>query len=332
MSSNPTNNAKKCRNCGEFLRGNFCSNCSQRSRLKITWASLTGIITQSIFAFDSSIWRTILGVLWNCGRVSNNYIEGKRKSYVGPAQMFLGCALLMTISSEVNIGSRKYVSKPLSGRSPVIEEHPSLGFYTVSIEDLEEGSQAYFSWGGKFKDEASEIYQEYSHDIEVNATHKVSHIIPIKDNKTLTWVKASVTKNDVGEFSEKEYSKDGQLEQTWLDYLSNKAKKNPPLILFLLGFLVAVPVWLGAFTKRRTLLHCLIFSWYACSGAFIPAISVRIFTHKNSDINLDVLAIAFILVFLRGLWTFLGIGWKGWLCRILVISGISYGITFLLSQ
>ena len=84
-----------CLNCNEEFEGSYCGSCGQKElQGKITLRLLLVDFVQTFFLFDSSLYRTLKGLLTNPGSLVRAYLMGKRKTYLPPFQFFL---LFMTI-------------------------------------------------------------------------------------------------------------------------------------------------------------------------------------------------------------------------------------------
>lgn len=84
-----------CADCGAETSGNFCSNCGQPTHVHRTLHHLLEEVAHGVMHFDARIWRT-LPLLWlNPGRLTREWIEGKRARYVSPLAMFLFTVFVM---------------------------------------------------------------------------------------------------------------------------------------------------------------------------------------------------------------------------------------------
>ncbi|MBU8921160.1 MAG: DUF3667 domain-containing protein [Bacteroidales bacterium] len=94
---------KNCLNCGATLSGTFCSQCSQKasiSRLSYRTLAFDGI--RHFFVAGSPLLRTILGLFRNPGLVAREYIQGRRKTYVGPMKYCLLTAALCVLITKLS--------------------------------------------------------------------------------------------------------------------------------------------------------------------------------------------------------------------------------------
>jgi len=84
-----------CSDCGAETSGNFCSNCGQPTHVHRTLLHLGEELLHGVMHFDARIWRTV-PLLWiNPGRLTREWVEGKRTRYVSPLAMFLFTVFVM---------------------------------------------------------------------------------------------------------------------------------------------------------------------------------------------------------------------------------------------
>lgn len=79
-----------CLNCGEELNGQYCGKCGQRARGRLIslWELLQDAFGD-LFEIDSRLWRTLIPLLIRPGRLTRDYLEGKRARYMPPFRMYL---------------------------------------------------------------------------------------------------------------------------------------------------------------------------------------------------------------------------------------------------
>lgn len=99
MSADP---GKTCANCGTPLLGHYCHECGQQGHLHNKLGHLLHEFVEGIAHFDGRLWRTLPLLAWRPGRLSRDWIEGKRARYVAPLHIFLFALFLMfTIPSVI---------------------------------------------------------------------------------------------------------------------------------------------------------------------------------------------------------------------------------------
>ena len=78
-----------CLNCGTVLLGSHCHGCGQAAHVHRTIAAFFHDLVHGVFHFEGKIWRTLPMLAWHPGRLTREYIDGRRASYVSPIALFL---------------------------------------------------------------------------------------------------------------------------------------------------------------------------------------------------------------------------------------------------
>lgn len=91
----PADPGKTCANCGTPLMGHYCHECGQQGHLHNRLGHLLHEFIEGIAHFDGRLWRTLPLLAWRPGRLSRDWIEGKRARYVAPLHIFLFALFLM---------------------------------------------------------------------------------------------------------------------------------------------------------------------------------------------------------------------------------------------
>ena len=88
-----------CRNCGTVVTERYCTRCGQlASNFHRPFFSLIASSLADTFALDSRLWRTVPMLMFRPGRVTRNYLDGKRARYVPPFRMFLLASVLFFLT------------------------------------------------------------------------------------------------------------------------------------------------------------------------------------------------------------------------------------------
>jgi hypothetical protein len=78
-----------CLNCGTALVGRHCHQCGQAAHVHKTLGAFFHDLMHGVFHFEGKIWRTLPLLAWNPGKLTREYIDGRRASYVSPIALFL---------------------------------------------------------------------------------------------------------------------------------------------------------------------------------------------------------------------------------------------------
>ena len=84
-----------CANCGSALAGRYCAQCGQSAHVHRSLLHMGEELLHGIFHFETKAWRTLPLLLFRPGRLTREFIEGKRVRYVAPLPLFLFMMFLM---------------------------------------------------------------------------------------------------------------------------------------------------------------------------------------------------------------------------------------------
>jgi hypothetical protein len=117
----------ECLNCGQPLTGNenFCSYCGQKNTTKqLSFSVFLNNLFSGFFSYDSRFWRTFIPLLTKPGKVSKQYIEGKRERFVNPFQLYLNVSIIFFLI--FGITNKIENSKPLGAIAEVGNKFDSI--------------------------------------------------------------------------------------------------------------------------------------------------------------------------------------------------------------
>ncbi len=80
---------KECANCSTPLSGTYCQNCGQLAHIHRSLWHMVEELLHGILHFDNKAWRTLPALLIHPGRLTREYIDGKRVRYMAPLILFL---------------------------------------------------------------------------------------------------------------------------------------------------------------------------------------------------------------------------------------------------
>lgn len=86
---------RECLNCGTALQGSHCHQCGQAAHVHKTLGAFFHDFLHGVFHFEGKIWRTIPALVFKPGKLTREYIDGRRASYVSPIALFLFAVFLM---------------------------------------------------------------------------------------------------------------------------------------------------------------------------------------------------------------------------------------------
>jgi hypothetical protein len=88
-------NSTHCLNCGAGIHASFCQYCGQETAVHVPSArEFLHEFVGHYVALESKLWKTLALLLFKPGRLTRDYIEGKRARYVLPLRVYLTMSLI----------------------------------------------------------------------------------------------------------------------------------------------------------------------------------------------------------------------------------------------
>jgi hypothetical protein len=85
----------RCHNCTAPVAGRFCANCGQETELRLpTLREFTREAAGRYVALDGRFWRTMVALFFRPGRLTREYLAGRRRRYIRPARLYLFATLV----------------------------------------------------------------------------------------------------------------------------------------------------------------------------------------------------------------------------------------------
>src|SRR5258708_556721 len=80
----------RCKNCDAVLLGRFCANCSQAADVHVpTTLELVHELLEGITHSDSRLWRTLATLWFKPGKLTEEFVAGRRVAYLPPFRLYL---------------------------------------------------------------------------------------------------------------------------------------------------------------------------------------------------------------------------------------------------
>lgn len=86
---------ESCLNCQAALHGQYCGNCGQRARSRLI--SLWELISDAfgdLFEIDSRIWGTLRPLLLRPGKLTHEYLQGRRTRFMPPFRTYIVLSII----------------------------------------------------------------------------------------------------------------------------------------------------------------------------------------------------------------------------------------------
>jgi hypothetical protein len=87
----------------------FCPECGQENKgNNISFGSFVHEVFNGFLSFDAKFWRTIIPLLISPGKVTKNYVAGKRNRYSNPFRFYLTVSILFFLVVGFSISKNKF--------------------------------------------------------------------------------------------------------------------------------------------------------------------------------------------------------------------------------
>lgn len=127
----------QCENCGALLHGPYCSQCGQKSadRIVPVWHMVNEAL-EAVFELDVRVFRTFPKFFFLPGRLTKEYIEGRRKRYIRPFRLYLFATFLLFTTLALTTSSGFNVPfPPASATVPVDTAQAAAAEAPKSVSD-----------------------------------------------------------------------------------------------------------------------------------------------------------------------------------------------------
>lgn len=85
----------QCRNCGDYAPGKYCPNCGQDTREHLPTArEFIHEFVLHYLAAEGRLWRTLQVLVLHPGRLTVEYVRGRKRAYVLPLRLYLTVSLV----------------------------------------------------------------------------------------------------------------------------------------------------------------------------------------------------------------------------------------------
>lgn len=85
----------RCKNCDAALLGRYCVNCSQAADVHVpTTKELAHELLEGLTHSDSRLWRTLTTLWFKPGKLTEEFVTGRRVAYLPPFRLYLIVSIL----------------------------------------------------------------------------------------------------------------------------------------------------------------------------------------------------------------------------------------------
>jgi hypothetical protein len=112
----------RCKNCDAVLLGRFCVNCSQAANVHVpTTGELLHEMLEGLTHSDSRLWRTLTTLWFKPGKLTEEFIAGRRVAYLPPFRLYLIVSIVFFLIASfihMNVAVMKFDEATKPGSLP----------------------------------------------------------------------------------------------------------------------------------------------------------------------------------------------------------------------
>ena len=98
----PAAGSALCGNCKAPLYGPYCAQCGQRARDRLVpFRQFVRSLVRDFFSFDTRFFRTLGPLLFRPGRLTNEYVAGRRARYMPPIRLYVAMSVLFFFTAAL---------------------------------------------------------------------------------------------------------------------------------------------------------------------------------------------------------------------------------------
>ena len=91
-----------CKNCRALLSGRFCASCGQAANVHVpTTRELVRELLEGLTHSDSRLWRTLKSLWFKPGKLTQEFIAGRRVAYLPPFRLYLIASILFFLLASL---------------------------------------------------------------------------------------------------------------------------------------------------------------------------------------------------------------------------------------
>ena len=190
---------KTCLNCNFVVENKYCPNCGQENtETRQSFHYLFTHFIEDLTHYDGSFWKTIKALLFRPGRLTKEYLEGKRKKYVPPVKLYIFISfvafLLPNLLPEFSFVDKKdsekkailneIDQKEIDKKEVVVFNGPPISnlkqldsINNVATEKEKMSRLEYYAYKYTIKNKGKVAKAEYRKQIEENLKHNIPKVL-----------------------------------------------------------------------------------------------------------------------------------------------------------
>ncbi len=116
-----------CKNCDTQFKGYYCPRCGQSvSELNRPFSFVIYDFMGNLFAFDSRILRTLWSILASPGKLTQEFLNGKRARYMSPFRFYVFISFIFFLTLSLGVKNVIDINNVVNIDNAKLNEAPSL--------------------------------------------------------------------------------------------------------------------------------------------------------------------------------------------------------------
>ena len=123
-----------CLNCGAPVRTKYCGECGQEAKPPVlSFRELFSSTIDNYLSLDSKLLRSLRPLFFRPGKLSEEYVRGRRESYVSPIRLYLVSTLLffLVAAFAVDRSETGFLTIDSKTRPPAEADRSETGFLRI---------------------------------------------------------------------------------------------------------------------------------------------------------------------------------------------------------
>jgi hypothetical protein len=271
-----------CLNCGTSLSGQYCGNCGQRARSRLI--SLWGLIREAfgdLLELDSRLWQTLGPLLVRPGKLTRDYLLGRRARFMPPFRTYLVLSVVFFLVAFFDPREEFNVLFEPASETAEVAEPAELAEDGIAVGDDALPDEEEQSNGINFdltSGESDEEKRRAECDVE-----------DIKSADIPDWLSSRLTPERLQLMCERVLADDGRA-------LFGKLRDNVPVALFVLLPLMALVLKIAYPLSKRYYVEHLLFVVHYHAFVFLMLTLQVLFARFGALISIPESAIDAVLI------------------------------------
>jgi hypothetical protein len=171
-----------CVSCGEQLLGTWCHACGEKRRdpRDLTLRAFAGYAVEAVTNADAKLWVTLRRLVRRPGALTRDFMEGRRRPFVAPLQLFLLANLVFFVLLQVGIGMDTFTTDLLYHTGQPIYGGIAEGMLANRVGELPPREALTVSeWRALWSEEQQEFRRRFNQATPRYANSLVILIVPL---------------------------------------------------------------------------------------------------------------------------------------------------------